>query len=47
MKDLTPFDAETLLMMEDVSGHKTKVNKGRAGFGGEVASRGAWDSCII
>lgn len=33
MKDLTPFDAETLLMMEDVSGHKTKVNKGRAGFG--------------
>lgn len=32
MKDLTPFDAETLLMMEDVSGHTTRVNKGRAGF---------------
>ena len=32
MKDLTPFDAETLLMMESVSGHKTKVNKGRTGF---------------
>lgn len=33
MKDLTPFDAETLVMMESVSGQKTKVNKGRAGFG--------------
>lgn len=32
MKDLTPFDAETLVMMESVSGHTTKVNKGRAGF---------------
>lgn len=32
MKDLTPFDAETLVMMESVSGHTTKVDKGRTGF---------------
>lgn len=32
MKGLTPFDAETLVMMESVSGHTTKVDKGRTGF---------------
>lgn len=32
MKDLTPFDSETLLMMENVSGHTTKVEKRRTGF---------------
>lgn len=32
MKDLTAFDAETLVMMESVSGHTTKVKKGRTGF---------------
>lgn len=32
MKDLTPFDAETLLMMESVSGNTTKVEKRRTGF---------------
>lgn len=32
MKGLTPFDSETLLMMEYVSGHTTKVEKRRTGF---------------
>lgn len=32
MKGLTPFDSETLLMMESVSGHTTKVEKRRTGF---------------
>lgn len=32
MKGLTPFDSETLLMMESVSGHTTKVEKSRTGF---------------
>lgn len=32
MEDLTPFDAETLLMMESVSGQKTKVEKRCTGF---------------
>lgn len=32
MKGLTPFDSETLLMMESISGHTTKVEKRRTGF---------------
>lgn len=32
MKDLTPFDVETLVMMESVSGQKTKIKDSRAGF---------------
>lgn len=32
MKGLTPFDSETLLMMESVSGYMTKVKKNRTGF---------------
>lgn len=32
MKGLTPFDSETLLMMERVSGHTTKVEKRSTGF---------------
>lgn len=32
MKGLTPFDTETLLMMESVSGHTTKLKNSRTGF---------------
>lgn len=32
MKSLTPFDVETLAMMESVSGQKTKIKDSRTGF---------------
>ena len=32
MKGLTPFDVETLVMMESVSGQKTKIKDSRTGF---------------